>query len=162
MDTSHLAEAQLTLRLTILDATHAVFPASCTVHGAHTILDQTPLPPSPAPHGHLMTCGAWIDGVDRTRTDDYFDSLKTWWTEHGWTDITDDRPTGPVIAASSSACRVTVEATPAGRIALTASTSITYEAAPFSVPDIATMTHAPRTRETRRRQLGRRFWKKKN
>lgn len=58
----------------------------------------------------------WVDGIDRTRNNTYFDALAHWWTSNGWKPETDDRPKDLFTNAQRDDYLMGMQATPDGRL----------------------------------------------
>ncbi|MGW4399757.1 hypothetical protein ACWEHA_31090 [Amycolatopsis nivea] len=39
-----------------------------------------------------VSVSMWVDGPDRSRNDSYYENLKKWWTQNGWSLGSDNRP----------------------------------------------------------------------
>ncbi|HWD81409.1 MAG TPA: hypothetical protein VG497_21085 [Kribbella sp.] len=120
--TISLAEAQATAAAQIREAAAATFPAGFT-------LEELPLQPlnctdsSGAPTGQvLIGITFWVNGIAAEQNNTYFDTLKAWWTSHGWTLSTDSRPQDKFMNATRDGYLMSLRANINGRIAIGNST----------------------------------------
>ncbi len=94
------AEAQKSAADQLRAAADAVFPPGFTLE---------PLPPqslncttwTDSPTGQVMYgVSFWVNGIDSTKNNTYFDSLNAWWLSHRWTLQDDSRPADPFMNAT--------------------------------------------------------------
>ncbi|MBB4684760.1 hypothetical protein [Amycolatopsis jiangsuensis] len=97
-------------------AVAAVFPAGYKL--ADDFVPQLPCTDvSDRPTGQVhASVSFWVDSIDRTRNNAYFDALARWWTDNGWKLEVDDRPKDLFMNARRDDYLMGMQATPEGRL----------------------------------------------
>ncbi|WP_410622850.1 hypothetical protein [Amycolatopsis sp. cmx-8-4] len=116
--TTSLAQAQTSATDQVREAAAAVFPAGFTLEA---------LPPQPLnctdssgkPTGQVqLGVGFWVNGIPAAQNGTYFDTLKAWWSSHGWVLDADNRPGDMFMNARRDGYLMSLQANVDNRLAI--------------------------------------------
>ncbi|WP_116200483.1 hypothetical protein [Amycolatopsis circi] len=99
----------------------AVHAAAAAIFPAGYKLAESPLQSRPCtddsnqPTGQVsVSADFWVDGPDRSQNNKYYDNLKKWWSENGWSLETDSRPRDLFANAQRDGYLMSLEGTATG------------------------------------------------